>query len=124
MDAKLLETCQSNVTIDTQHLGGETEPAPSPELKSDLKMQQQEQSIGGQPTSATTRATKKSKKQVVVPQEDLLKDHAKAYKQYYAKYQKEYQSPSWDLAGIIEELNKIKIKCVKYNYSLDEDVQN
>ena len=61
---------------------------------------------------------------VKITSEDLLKDHAKLYKKHYDKYQKEYKSSSWELAGIIEELNKIKIKCVKYNYSLDEDVQN
>jgi len=61
---------------------------------------------------------------MVLAQEDLLKDHRKDYKNHYDKFQREYNSPSWDIEGITQEINKLEIKCTKYNYSLEAEVQN
>lgn len=44
-----MERCESNITIDTQHLGGENEAAPSPELKVNINNQNQEPSVSGAP---------------------------------------------------------------------------
>ena len=71
-----------------------------------------------------TRRRKVLPKALELPQEDLLKDHAKNYKKHYDSFQREYNSPSWDIEGITQEINKLQIKCTKYNYSLEAEVQN
>jgi len=71
-----------------------------------------------------TRKRKNLPKAIELPQEDLLKDHAKNYKKHYDSFQREYNSPSWDIEGITQEINKLQIKCTKYNYSLEAEVQN
>jgi len=54
-----------------------------------------------------TRKRKNLPKAVELPQEDLLRDHRHNYKKHYNKFQKEYNSPSWDIEGITQEINKL-----------------
>lgn len=46
------------------------------------------------------------------------------YKASYVKAKAEYSTSKWDIEGIAEEMKATTIKCVKYNYSLDDGVQN
>ena len=49
------------------------------------------------------------------------------HKAVYAKYREDhaadYASKNWDYASIVNKMKATKIKCVKYNYSLEKDVQ-
>ena len=59
-----------------------------------------------------------------VRKENLLIEHEQAYKAYYQKFNDEYESEKWDYSYLVDQIKAKPIKCVKYNYSFDPDVQN
>jgi hypothetical protein len=52
-----------------------------------------------------------------------LDEHAHAYQDYQRKYSEEYIR-KWDYDLVCDELKTTPIKIVKYNYSLEENIQN
>lgn len=64
----------------------------------------------------------KRKKKPLVPQKDLLEVHRNSYRANFIKAKTDYKTSKWDIEGIMEEMKAATIKCVKYNYSLDDGV--
>lgn len=105
------------------HAGALEQQPPSPSIKIPSQVPSQSDLSEGAQKSRPHNA-KAKKKEVFVPQQDLLREHRINYRKHYDRHQVEYRSRAWDLESLAEQMKATKIKCVKYNYSLDAGVQN